>query len=153
MKNDRPYKVYRIEEGIVIDHIPCKMALNVLKVLGLEGIEHNSTITMGINLPSSKLGYKDVIKIENKNLSDDDLNKIAIVAPHASINIIKDGNIAYKHNAKLPEILINTVKCPNPICVTRLEEVKSKFYNIKNGKKLKCHFCEREFELKYVSIL
>jgi aspartate carbamoyltransferase regulatory subunit len=153
MNTDRPYKVYRIEDGIVIDHIPEKKALDVLKVLGLEGAEHNSMITMGINLPSSKYGRKDVVKIENKHLSEDELNKIAIVAPDASINIIKEGKITHKHNAKLPEILINTVKCPNPLCVTRVEDVQSKFYNVKEGKKLKCHFCGRDFDIKDIHIL
>lgn len=151
--NDRPYKVYRIEDGIVIDHIPGKMAFNVLRVLGLEGADHDSIITLGINLPSSKYGRKDVIKIENRDLSDEELNRIAIVAPNASINVIKNGKIAYKHIAVLPDIIENTVKCPNPLCVTRVENVSSRFYNIRKNSKLRCHFCEREFDLNYVTIL
>ncbi|MFA5480462.1 MAG: aspartate carbamoyltransferase regulatory subunit [Candidatus Muiribacteriota bacterium] len=148
----RPYKVYKIEDGIVIDHIPNKLAVDVLKVLGLDK-EHDGLITMGVNLASSKYGKKDVIKIENKELSAEDLNKIGLIAPEATINIIKKGELVNKHIAKVPGKIKALIKCPNPMCVTRVEKVESVFYSENKGKKFKCHYCERIFDKKYVSIL
>ncbi|MGM0607832.1 MAG: aspartate carbamoyltransferase regulatory subunit [Candidatus Muiribacteriota bacterium] len=150
--NNRPYKVYRIEDGIVIDHIPNKKSLDVLKILGLDK-EHDSLITLGVNLSSSKFGKKDVIKIENKILSEDELNKIAIVSPEATINIIKNGKLINKHNAVIPEKYTGIIKCPNPLCVTRVEKVNTIFYSETREKKVKCHYCERKFEVKYVNLL
>ena len=141
--SDRPYKVYKIENGIAIDHIPKKQGFNVLKVLGLFK-EHDSLITMGINLTSSKMGFKDVVKIENKELSEEELNKIALVAPTASINIIKNSEVVRKHEAVLPEKVVGLIKCPNPNCITRNEDIKTIFYPSEN--KLKCHYCERIFD-------
>ena len=146
---EKAYKVYRIEKGIAIDHIPNKCALDVLKVLGLDK-EHDSMITMGINLTSNKMGRKDVIKIENKELSENELNKIALVAPGASINIIDNGDVVRKHNLELPKKVIGLIKCPNPGCVTRNEKVKTIFYP--NEEKLRCHFCERSFEKERIEL-
>ncbi|MFW5781685.1 MAG: aspartate carbamoyltransferase regulatory subunit [Candidatus Muiribacteriaceae bacterium] len=150
--NDRPYKVYRIEDGIVIDHIPNKRSLDVLKVMGLDQ-EHDSLITMGINLTSSKHGLKDVIKIENISLSEMDLNRIALIAPDATINIIKDGRLTDKHRAELPDIIRGIIRCPNPNCVTRVQPVPSVFRKSDSGEKVMCHYCERNFELKYISLV
>jgi aspartate carbamoyltransferase regulatory subunit len=140
---EKTYKVYKIVNGIAIDHIPNKQALNVLKVLGLDK-EHDSMITMGMNLTSSKIGTKDVIKIENKELSAEELDKIALVAPTATINIIQNSEIVRKHKAVLPEKIIGLVKCPNPNCITRNEKIKTIFYPAES--KLRCHYCERSFE-------
>ena len=148
--DDRPYKVYKIEKGIVIDHIPNKHALDVLKVLGLLDKEHDSLITMGMNLESQKMGRKDVVKIEDKELSQEELNMIAIVAPTASINIIDHSTLINKHRAILPKKIEGLVKCPNPNCITRNEDVKTIFYPVEN--KLKCHFCEKSFNIDDVEL-
>ena len=150
MSEERPYKVYKIERGIVIDHIPNKLALNVLKVLGLDK-ERDSMITMGMNLTSSKMMTKDVIKIENRELSAEELNKIAIVAPTATINIIENSAVVRKHKAELPKKITGIVKCPNPHCITRNENVTTIFYPSES--KLKCHYCERSFEREDVELV
>jgi len=75
----RPFKVYAIKNGIVIDHIPAKEALKVIKVLGLKP-SGKSIVTMGMNMESKKLGHKDILKVENRKLSHADLNKIALIA-------------------------------------------------------------------------
>ena len=140
---DRPYKVYKIEKGIVIDHIPNKRALDVIKILGLDS-DFDSLVTLGMNLDSGKMGSKDVVKIENKELSKEDLNKLALVCPNVTINIIQDSTLVNKHKAELPTKVEGLIKCPNPGCVTRIEDIKTIFYPVEE--KLKCHYCERSFE-------
>lgn len=150
LMTEKTYKVYKIEKGIAIDHIPNKQALNILKVLGLDK-EHNSMITMGINLNSNKMGKKDVIKIENKDLTDDELDKIALVAPTASINIIENSTVVRKHQLHLPKKVVGLIKCPNPNCITRNEDVKTIFYPY--DEKLKCHYCERSFHRENIELI
>lgn len=146
---DRPYKVYKIDKGIVIDHIPNKQALNVIKVLELDK-EYDSLITIGMNLESQKMGRKDVVKIEDKELSQEELNKIALVAPNASINIIDNSTLVDKYKAVLPKKIKGLVKCPNPNCITRNENIKTIFYPLNN--KLRCHYCERSFEREDIEL-
>ena len=145
------YKVYKIENGIVIDHIPNKKALSVLSVLGLDN-EHDSLITMGINLSSDKMNKKDVIKIENRDLSVEELNKIAIVAPNASVNIIKDSIIVKKFKASIPETIRGIISCLNPNCITRNEDIESIFYYDKDKNTIKCHYCERTFNQELIRL-
>lgn len=153
MNEDRPYKLYKITNGIVIDHIPRFQALKVIKVLGVDK-DHDSIVSIGTNFSSSKMGRKDVIKIENKKLTDEELNKIAIIAPTATINIIMGGEVVKKQNAELPSALKDIVRCANPNCITRHENVKTIFYPVKesDGLRLRCHYCERTFEIGDVEI-
>ena len=80
--------VRRIKEGTVIDHILPGKAFNVLKTLDITGKEGN-IVTVALNVPSSKKDKKDIIKVENKFLENVDTDKIALISPHATINIIK----------------------------------------------------------------
>ena len=150
---DRPYKLYKIENGIVIDHIPKFQSLKVIKVLGVDA-DHDSIVSIGTNFSSNKMGSKDVVKIENKELTEQELNKIAIVAPTASISWIKNGELARKSKVELPDVLKGIVCCANPNCITRHEDIKTIFYPInENGSlKLKCHYCERIFDRKDIDI-
>ncbi|PLX16147.1 MAG: aspartate carbamoyltransferase regulatory subunit [Candidatus Muiribacterium halophilum] len=152
--NDRPYKVYRIENGTVIDHIQGSKAIRVLHVLGLD-TDMNNLITMGINLKSKKFGKKDVIKIENRYLSKKEFDKIAIVSPDATVNVIKDGKRSEKHIVKLPGKINGIIRCPNPDCITRKEKIESVFITQHNEDEIKyrCHYCERSFEKECVSII
>lgn len=148
----RPYKVFAIEDGVVIDHIPAKKAIDVINVLG--AMEGDTIVTLGINLESSKMGKKDVVKIERKNLSRDELMKISLIAPKATVNIIKNHKVAEKVELKIPLVFEDMVKCPNPNCITRHEPVKSRFHTVSREPfRLKCHFCERVFERGEVSLL
>ena len=108
----REYRVFAIEEGTVIDHIPSPLALKVLQILGLpnEGI-----MSIGLNFPSKKLGQKDLIKIENMYLKEEETNKIALIAPTATINIIKNHKLIEKRKITLPDIVIDIMRCPNPM--------------------------------------
>jgi len=155
-KEDRPYKVYAIQEGVVIDHIPAMKAFKVINVLGLnrkanigEGI-----ITLGVNLDSKLSGKKDVVKIEKKNLTEDELNRLVLVAPKATVNIIKAGKVYEKREIEFPEMFEGLIKCSNPKCITNHQPVKTIFYSQgRINPSVKCHFCEKVFELDEVELI
>ena len=150
-KEDRPYKVYKIERGTAIDHIPSHMALKVIEILGIA--EGGGIVTVGINFDSDKLGKKGVVKIENRILEPRETDLIALVAPTATINIIEDGHVVEKRPMNVPDDIRGLLKCPNPNCVTNIDpDVESRFHLVgRNGShnsaeiKLRCHYCERVY--------
>lgn len=151
MKNEKVYKVYAIEDGTVIDHIPCMKALKVIDILGLE---NQGIITIGINFSSQKLGKKDIIKIENKYLKKEETDKISLIAPTATINIIRDGKLREKRKIEMPYEYINIVKCLNPNCITSKSDVPTRFKIVKKDPLiLRCHYCERIVRSADVEIL
>jgi aspartate carbamoyltransferase regulatory subunit len=140
--SDKELRVSKIKDGTVIDHIRGGYALDVVNILGITGKEKR-VMTIAINVPSKHLGVKDIIKIEGKALNAEEVNRIALVAPRASINIIKDYTVVEKLEVKLPQTIEGIIKCGNPCCVSNNgEPVKSKFH-IKQDEPLvlKCHYC------------
>ena len=135
-------RVSKIKDGTVIDHITAGHALDVLKILDITG-RVNGVVTVGINVPSKTLGFKDMVKIEGRELKSEEVDKIALLAPHASINIIRDYKVIDKQLVKLPNTILETVKCANPACVSNSKEpVKSKFYvESEEPLRLRCHYC------------
>ncbi|MCX8154026.1 MAG: aspartate carbamoyltransferase regulatory subunit, partial [Candidatus Bathyarchaeota archaeon] len=100
-------------------------------------------ITIAINVPSKRLGMKDIVKIEGRALNAAEVNKIALVAPHATINIIRDYCVVEKLEVKLPKVIEGILKCVNPTCIINSNEpAVSKFY-VQNAEPLllKCHYC------------
>lgn len=144
----KEFKVTPIRNGTVIDHITCNMALKVLSVLGIteEGVD--STVSVLMHAPSKKAEWKDVVKIEDRELDAKEVDKIALISPFATINIIRDYKVAEKHLVELPDTVKGIVKCANLNCITNLKEpVESTFKVIsKDPPKLKCWYCEREIE-------
>jgi aspartate carbamoyltransferase regulatory subunit len=140
--SERELRVSKIKDGTVIDHIRGGYALDVVKILGITGKE-NRVMTIAINVPSKRFGAKDIVKIEGKALSPQEVNRIALVAPHASINIIRNYEVLEKLEVKLPSIIEGIVKCANPCCVSNNSEpISSKFY-VKHEEPLllKCYYC------------
>jgi aspartate carbamoyltransferase regulatory subunit len=140
--SDKELRVSKIKDGTVIDHIRGGFALDVVKILGITGKE-KKVLTIAINVPSKRFGVKDIVKIEGKALNSQEVNRIALVAPHASINIIHDYLVVKKLEVKLPKAIEGIVKCPNPCCISNSDEpVISKFY-IKTEEPLllKCYYC------------
>ena len=139
---DKELRVSKIKNGTVIDHIRGGYALDVIKILGITGKE-KKVMTIAINVPSKRFGVKDIVKIEGKALDSQEVNRIALVAPHASINIIHDYVVLEKLEVKLPQIMEGTVKCVNPCCISNSDEpVVSKFYlKTEEPLLLKCHYC------------
>ena len=137
--------VAAIENGTVIDHIPAGQALSIIRLLKLD--QHFNQVTLGLNLPSYRLGRKDLIKIEGRVISHQEIHEIAVFAPHASINLIHDFNVGEKIIATLPDTLIGILRCPNTACVSRDAGIASHFKISawRDEVKLACHYCEREF--------
>lgn len=137
-------KVDAIKDGTVIDHIPGGRAMQVLKILNKNG---GAPVSIGMNLASTKCGKKDIVKIENHELSADEVNRIAIIAPTATITIIRDYDVAEKRKVEIPDVLENTAFCPNPNCITNIEGVRTRFdINKKageDGAEYRCHYCEK----------
>ena len=139
-------KVTPIKNGTVIDHIPPGFALKVLHVLKLPEAT-SSAISIAMNV-KSKMGKKDIVKIENKELDKREVNKISLIAPKATINIIRDYEVVKKHRVQLPNEIIGIVKCSNPTCISNSREpVESRFIVVsKDPPHIKCYYCERETE-------
>ncbi len=139
---DKQLIVNAIKNGTVIDHIPAKNLFKVISILGLQTI--NNQITFGTGLESKKLGSKAIIKIADRYFLDEEINKIALVAPQAKLNIIRDYEVIEKRVVEVPDYIQGIVKCMNPKCITNNEEIKTKFTVLsKNEVSLKCHYCER----------
>ena len=139
-------KVPLIKDGTVIDHITAGNAVKVLHILGIPK-STSSTVSVAMNV-KSKLGKKDIVKVENRELDPNEVNKIALIAPKSTINFIRDYEVAKKHKVKLPDEIIGIVSCSNPTCVSNAKEpVKSRFKVIsKDPPQIKCYYCEREPE-------
>jgi aspartate carbamoyltransferase regulatory subunit len=135
-------KVSAIENGTVIDHIPGKVVFQVVKILNLS--EVTDQILFGTNLDSRKMGKKGIIKVSNKFFRPDEINKIALVAPTATLIIIKNFKVVEKKKVEVPDSVEKIVKCFNPNCITNHESVTTQFTVIdKSELKLKCHYCEK----------
>jgi aspartate carbamoyltransferase regulatory subunit len=141
--------VRRIKNGTVIDHIESPRALLVLNILNITGQEGN-VITVALNVPSIKHGKKDIIKVENKFLEKKETDKLALIAPNATINIIKNYTLSEKRRIQLPDNIIGFFKCPNLRCITNTEEgLKSKIEIIdKKSIILRCQYCARTITTK-----
>jgi aspartate carbamoyltransferase regulatory subunit len=142
MKDKTHLVVSAIKEGTVIDHIPAEDLFKVINILGLDHIE--TYITFGTNLTSKKLGKKAIIKVSEVFFPDDDINRVALVAPEAKLNIIKDYKVVEKKVVEVPDEVVGIAKCVNPMCITNHENVKTRFSVMdKKDTKLKCHYCEK----------
>jgi aspartate carbamoyltransferase regulatory subunit len=140
--------VRRIKDGTVIDHIEAGKALFVLRALSVTGKEGN-VITVALNVPSSKHGKKDIIKVENRFLETSETNKLALIAPRATINIIRDYKLVEKRKIQLPDSITGIFKCPNLKCITNSgEEIRSTIDVIDKEKVvLKCRYCARTLSI------
>ena len=137
-------RVKKIREGTVIDHINAGTALSVLRILGLTGRGEN-VFTIAMNVPSKKLGRKDIVKVEERALNAEEADKIALIAPKATINIIRDYAVVAKQTTKLPHVIRGIVKCDNLSCVSNSEEpIQPTFFvEREDPLRLRCYYCNR----------
>ena len=142
--------VSALENGTVLDHIPAENVYKALDLLGLKDIENQ--ITIGINLNSKAQGRKGIIKIEDRFFEDEELGKLALIAPQATVNVIRDFKVVEKKSLELPKEVIGIAKCRNPKCVTNHQPIKTRFTTVKKGDEvsLLCHFCEKSSSIKKV---
>ena len=133
----------KIKDGTIIDHIPAGQALNLLKLMGITGRE-GFTVALVMNVESKKLGKKDIIKVEGLELKPEDTSKVALIAPMATINVVKNYKVVEKRKAVPPEIVEGVLKCKNPNCITNKpnEPVKPRFRTVNfKPPKLICEYC------------
>lgn len=137
-------KVPAIKDGSVIDHIPSRETFRIIRILNPQEFIHPISVTL--NLDSKKMGKKGVIKIDDRFLTKAEVDKISILAPNATVSIIKNYKIEKKIQVKIPKEFIGILNCSNPMCITNKEDVVTKFKVIReNPLELKCQYCERVY--------
>lgn len=143
MDKRKELKVSALENGTVIDHIPAESLFHALRILKLDTVTNQ--IYFGTNLRSEKYGKKGIIKIRDRYFKNEEINKIALVAPTATLIEIKDFDVVRKESIDTPEKVENFVKCFNPKCITNHQAVPTRFKVINDAGelKLRCHYCEK----------
>jgi aspartate carbamoyltransferase regulatory subunit len=139
---DRQLRVSKIRNGTVIDHVRGGQALNVLSVLDIDG-DGGETVSVGMNVPSDRLGRKDVVKVEGRELSQAEVDVISLIAPEATINIIREYEVSRKHRVDRPSEVVGILDCPNPDCITAPdagEPGDSRFEVLDDG--VRCAYCD-----------
>ena len=140
-------KIQPIKNGTVIDHISPGAALKVLRIMGLPTEGTRSVISVAINVTTRKNGaQKDVVKIEDREIDPKEINKIALISPRATINIIRNFEVYKKQVVQLPKEVVGLVRCENASCITNTAEpIQSRFSVLKNDPPvLRCAYCGRE---------
>ena len=138
-------KITPIKSGTVIDHIEAGMAMKVARILDIPDAESTNTISIAMYVKSKKMGYKDILKIEDRELKKKEVNKISLISPNASIVIIKDQEVQKKYTVSLPKVIKGLAKCSNPNCITNRGEPVETEFQVTNGKevKLRCLYCDK----------
>lgn len=144
--------VAAIRNGIVIDHIPPMKLFKVATLLQLDDLDKR--ITIGNNLRSRSHGSKGVIKIEDKTFEEEELNRIALIAPNVRLNIIRDYEVVEKRQVEVPHEIVGLVRCPNPKCITNNEPMQTRFRVIDAEQcTLRCDYCERKLAGDRIELL
>lgn len=144
--------ILAIKEGTVIDHIPSRVTFKVMRILDLNEFKH--VISVALNLKSKAMGKKGIIKVSERFLTQDEVNKIAILAPNATVNIIRAYQVKEKINVNFPDDINNIIKCSNPNCITNNEKIKTLFHVVnKSPLNVLCHHCERVMEDKDITLI
>ena len=140
MTDDQSLRVSKIENGTVIDHITGGQALNVLAILGIDGTD-GEPISIVMNIPSDRLGRKDIVKVEGRELSEEEVDVLSLIAPAATINIIRAYDVVEKHRVTSPDAVSGVLECPNHNCITTENEpVESHFEVLEDG--VRCTYCD-----------
>ena len=150
MSEGRELLIRAIKNGIVIDHIPSEKVFAIVEILKLK--EYSERITVATNMPSSSLGRKGIIKIEEKILEEKELNNISLLAPNVTINIIDNYEVVEKSKLDKLDKVIGLMKCDNPKYISNHENIETKFIrveedlnenNLEEKTKYKCFYCEK----------
>ena len=151
--NKKPaLQVSALCNGTVIDHIPADKLFAVVNLLDIPSMSNN--VTIGYNLESKKLGKKGLIKISDRFFTDDEINKISVIAPNVVLNTIRDYNVVEKREVKMPDEIHNIIKCNNLNCITNNEPMATHFYVAnRDTHTLKCRYCEKEVSLNDINLL
>ncbi|MFD1599730.1 aspartate carbamoyltransferase regulatory subunit [Halobellus rarus] len=136
---DRELRVSKIRNGTVIDHLAAGQALNVLALLGIDG-SGGESVSVGMNVPSDKLAKKDIVKVEDRELSQSEVDVLAVIAPEATINIVREYDVVEKKRIDRPESVDGVLSCPNRNCITNDDEpIRTRFAVLDDA--LRCDYC------------
>ena len=151
MSSGKELYVTKIKDGTVIDHISPGFALNVIRILNITGKE-GYVVSAVVNVPSGKLGKKDIVKIESRELIPEEVDKIALISPKATINIIRNYEVVDKKKVKLPKVIKGIVRCINPSCISNAKEPIESFFlvEIVDPLRIRCHYCGGIMEMSDV---
>ena len=150
--NEKELQVKALKNGTVIDHIPSDKLFKVVSLLQLDSVRNQ--ITIGNNLNSKRMGKKGIIKISERYYKEEEISRIALIAPTAKINVIRNFEVVEKTVLNIPDHFTGIVKCPNPKCITNNEPMKTRFEVInKEPIVLKCPYCEREIQQEDIQLL
>jgi aspartate carbamoyltransferase regulatory subunit len=153
MTDDHQLRVGKIENGTVIDHVTGGQALNVLAILDIDG-SGGEEISVGMNVPSERVGRKDIVKVEGRELSQEEVDVLSLIAPDATINIVRNYDVVEKHRVERPEEVVGVLSCPNANCITTAHEpVDSRFAILEDG--VRCAYCGtliREGFARYIEV-
>lgn len=149
----RMLQVSAIEAGTVIDHIDSRRTFEVAGILNLQGVEEN--VLIGINLESAHGGgRKGIIKIAKRFLTQEEVNRIAAVAPDATLNIIENYDVVEKFKVRIPDVIEGTFRCFNPNCISNDQKIPNRFYMVEREPlTIRCHYCERQMGQKDIKPL
>ncbi|MDE6437719.1 MAG: aspartate carbamoyltransferase regulatory subunit [Muribaculaceae bacterium] len=144
MSNKKELAVAALRNGTVIDHIPSEALFRAVRILGIEKLK--VSVTIGNNLASSRFGHKGIIKVADTEFSQEALDRIAIIAPTAVVNTIRDYEVVEKRPVVLPDVLCGIVRCGNPKCITNNEPMSTRFIVVDRDKvTLRCAYCTHTF--------
>lgn len=146
-------QVSAIEAGTVIDHIDSKRTFEVAAILKLQDVEEG--VLIGTDLDSAHgSGNKGIIKVSKRFLTQEEVNRIAVVAPDATLNIIEGYNVVEKFKVRIPDVIEGTFRCFNPKCISNDQKIPNRFYVVEREPlRIRCHYCERQMERKDITSL
>ncbi|QAU11826.1 aspartate carbamoyltransferase regulatory subunit [Halorubrum sp. BOL3-1] len=137
--SEHELRVSKIRDGTVIDHVEGGQALNVLAILGIDGSEGHG-VSVGMNVPSDRLGRKDIVKVEDRELSQSEVDVLSLIAPEATINIVRDFEVVEKNRVTRPDSVSGVLSCPNRNCITNADEpIETQFDVVADG--VRCDYC------------
>ncbi len=144
----RELKITPIKNGTVIDHIGNGLALEVLRIIGVQNLDKDSTVSVALHVRSNKLGWKDIVKVENMELSPRKVNAIALITPTATISIIRDFKVREKRTVDLPDRIVGVLQCPNPNCISNQPEPVESEFEVTQRRPvvLTCAYCDRQVD-------
>ncbi|MDE7375950.1 MAG: aspartate carbamoyltransferase regulatory subunit [Muribaculaceae bacterium] len=152
MTGKKELAVAALRNGTVIDHIPSSALFKAVRILGIENLD--TSVTIGYNLESGKLGRKGIIKVADVEFDEATLNRIALIAPTAVVNIIRDFNVVEKRQVALPDTIVGIVKCANPKCITNNEPMLTRFVVVGHDPvAIRCHYCNHTVAGKDAEVL
>ncbi len=146
-------KVQPIRNGTVIDHISAGRGRKILDVLELGN--SGTTISLLINVQSKKQKRKDIIKVEDRELDENEIEKLALLSPNARVNIIRNYAVANKKKVEIPEFISDIVQCPNENCICNNERGATSNFNLIDQKaiQIQCTYCGRKLEEESINFL